>query len=98
MNPELSLPWIELVGRLGDIVNRSVRAPGSGVTVLLYVSAVAWLIFRGRAAAYRARRHRVSWRSSVADGLVRGVGAVALVSITVLLALARAAGRSHYRW
>jgi hypothetical protein len=66
--------------------------------VLPYLGAIGWLVYR----AWRRQRtphlQRAVRATAVADGLVRLLGAAVMVAVVILLALARAAGRSHYRW
>jgi hypothetical protein len=65
---------------------------------LLYIGAVSWLIGLWRTFPQRGRANRVTHPLGVAEPMVRFLRAVVLIVFVVLLALARSAGRSHYRW
>jgi hypothetical protein len=66
--------------------------------VLLYLSAIAWLVYRVLRRTRVPRPGHASRATAVADGFIRLLGAAVMAAVVILLALARAAGRSHYRW
>lgn len=66
--------------------------------VLPYLGAIAWLLFRACKRTRNPRPRRAYQAADAVDGLLRLLGGVAMAAIVILLALARAAGRSHYRW
>lgn len=66
--------------------------------VLPYLGAIAWLVYRGCRRSRIPHPERASRAIAAVDGFVRLLGAAAMAAVVILLALARAAGRSHYRW
>lgn len=66
--------------------------------VLPYLGAIAWLVYRVLRRTRMPRPGDASRVTAVADGFVRLLGAAVMAAVVILLALARAAGRSHYRW
>lgn len=82
-----------------DLV-RAVRGLSAAdvAVVLPYLGAIAWLVYRVLRRTRVPRPGHASRTTAVADGFMRLLGAAVMVAVVILLALARAAGRSHYRW
>lgn len=66
--------------------------------VLPYLGAIAWLVYRACRRTRMPRPRHAPQAIAVADGFMRLLGAAVMVAVVILLAVARAAGRSHYRW
>lgn len=92
------MEWLSTV--VGAELARGVRGLiGADLAVVLpYLGAIAWLVYRACRRTRTPHPECVPRAIAMVDGFVRLLGAAATAAVVVLLALARAAGRSHYRW
>lgn len=84
--------------QLRELLSVARADPDRFALLVLYAAAMAWLVNRSRRSYGPPSQGHLSGGVAVADGLLRFMIAVVLLGLSVMLALGRAAGRSHYRW
>ena len=93
-----SLKHLEQALQIRNLFAASHTDPSWFGMLMLYALSTAWIIRRWRNRQRPDHRGRLSRGVAVADGLLRFMSAVVVLGLSVMLALGRAAGRSHYRW
>ena len=93
-----SLKFLEQALQIRNLLGAAHTDPSWFGMLMLYALSTAWIIRRWRIRHRPDHRGRLSRRVAVADRLLRFMIAVVLLGLSVMLALGRAAGRSHYRW
>lgn len=94
--------WTEWLARLEGVLPKDYLAMASHLdwnligVVAMYGFAVTWLVYRWVAYRRRGRRERPLAGMWIMDGFVRLLVSAMLMVLVILLALARAEGRSPY--